>query len=251
MHYYKLDGSSCHEVTGKNGQLRPTTVADARKLRLFPSVTTVMQVLDKHMLTSWIIDQILDAAVRTPFHPEEYEAEKWKRGIRTASQKIGKDAAAEGTRVHSVLDKWFKTGKVVKKDSHYVEKCLELLNTTFPGREWISEKSFASEKHGFGGSVDLHCENIIIDFKTKNKEDIYSITAYDENKMQLCAYKEGLELPGNVRLFNMFISTAEEHEGECNLVEVKPKDISKYWNMFYTLTEFWRAKNQYDPRSAP
>ena len=41
-HWYDLDGQPCHEVPRAKGDgMRPTTLADARKLHLLPSVTNV------------------------------------------------------------------------------------------------------------------------------------------------------------------------------------------------------------------
>ena len=35
-HYYTKEGAPCYEVEAKNGQMRPTTLRDARKLSLVP-----------------------------------------------------------------------------------------------------------------------------------------------------------------------------------------------------------------------
>ena len=53
-HWYKQDGSPCYEVPyadPKKG-MRSTTIRDARKLNLVPSVTTILQVMDKPGLRS-------------------------------------------------------------------------------------------------------------------------------------------------------------------------------------------------------
>ncbi len=48
QHWYDRDGKAVFEVPkAKGGGTRPTTIADARKLNLYPSVTTVLSVLAK------------------------------------------------------------------------------------------------------------------------------------------------------------------------------------------------------------
>ena len=51
-HWYDAEGRSAHVVIGKNGKERNTTVADARKMGLLPSVTSVQSILEKPPL-SW------------------------------------------------------------------------------------------------------------------------------------------------------------------------------------------------------
>ncbi len=249
-HYYDTVGNSKHELIGANGKLRGTTIADARKLGLVPSVTTVMDVQAKPALIMWLQGQILDAVIKTPYHPHEWDAELYKTYILSESRRVGREAADKGTDIHNRLDQYFITKKKPKADLVYIEPVLEALNAAFGSDvEWISEEGFAHAS-GFGGRVDLHSKshNIIVDFKTKDKEDIKAVKAYDDHKIQLAAYQAGLRLPLKTRRYNLFISTAKGHEGECNLVEAK--DFDNAWDMFESLLTFWKAKNKYDPSLA-
>lgn len=247
-HYYDLDGKPRYEVTGVNGKLRPTNVTDAKKLGLVPSVTTVLDQLSKPNLINWIQEQLLDASILKPYKPEDWEnVQAYKDFLTTESRRIGKEASQKGTLIHDAIEQYFLTGKKDKKYRVYIESVIECLNDEFSSDViWISEESFASS-YGFGGKVDLHSKshNIIVDFKTKDKENIKAIKAYDEQKMQLSAYHMGLQLPMCARRFNLFISTAKGHEGEYNLVE--SEDYFKPWNMFYHLLEFWKERNNYNP----
>jgi len=48
MHWYDRDGKAVFEVPKAKGDgMRATTIADARKLNLYPSVTTVLSVIAK------------------------------------------------------------------------------------------------------------------------------------------------------------------------------------------------------------
>ena len=69
MHFYHADGSPRHfvEMTSRPGELRPTRITDVRKAAKagepwFPSVSTVLNILDKPALKNWLVDQHIDAA---------------------------------------------------------------------------------------------------------------------------------------------------------------------------------------------
>ena len=249
MHWYTRSGESRHEVMGKNGKLRATTLRDARIEFLIPSVTTIMDVASKPMLINWLQDQVLNAAIAYPYHPDEYDEKCYKSKIISLSKLVGKDAADRGNRVHAILDRFFMSREAESIDDiKYISKVKCLLDTTFgTDVDWVSEKSFA-HRSGFGGRVDLYSpsHNLVIDFKTKDKEDIASVVAYDEYKMQLVAYQEGLDLPPETRRFNLFISVAPGHEGKCILVEHKQSEYEQHMEMFYSLLYYWQAKNKYD-----
>ena len=53
-HWYRRDGEPLHSVPSAKGEPRPTTLRDARKLGLLPSVTNVLGVIAKPELTAWV-----------------------------------------------------------------------------------------------------------------------------------------------------------------------------------------------------
>lgn len=248
MHFYDSEGKSAHEIVGANGNLRPTTIRDARKLHLYPSVTTILDIENKPFLTQWLLNEMADACMSTPYHPHEFEADKYKAMLFSLTRKKARNAAERGTEIHNKLDNYFTTGKICRKDKKYIMPAIECLKDTFPNHTFISEKSFISEYYGFGGCVDLHAlgdENdcpLVIDFKTKDKESLDKVEQYDSHKMQLAAYQIGLQLPMNTRRFNLFVST---NTPGVKLVEAT--EFDKYFQMFYNLLRFWTLRNNYDP----
>lgn len=239
-----------HTIVGKNGKERTTSIADARKLRLFPSVTTVMDVQAKPALIEWLQQELLAAAILQPYHPQEWEVDEWKKTVLAKMRVKGRKAAERGTEIHGKLDKFFVSGgfDVEDVDNEYLVGAIKLIDDTFGLDGWVSEQSFSNTRAGFAGCVDLHhpTKNIIIDFKTKDKEGLEGVKQYDDHKMQLAAYQMGLELPNNTRRFNLFISVNEKTPGHCSLVECT--EFERYKNMFYHLHMFWMEKNKYDPR---
>jgi len=67
-HYYWPDGKPCYEVpnASKPGQMRKTTLADAKKLGLYPSPTTIMKILNNEVINNWRVNQALYHAMTTP-----------------------------------------------------------------------------------------------------------------------------------------------------------------------------------------
>ena len=160
---------------------------------------------------------------------------------------MGEEAAKKGNEVHDLLENYFKDGH---GDYKVINTATRLIKETFVNYEWIPEASFA-HRHGFGGRVDLHGHDgkgnyVIIDYKTKDKEDLAKVEQYDDHKIQLAAYQVGLQLPESTRRFNLFISVHEESLGECKLVECKQFD--KFRNLFYALMNVYQIKNNYYPQ---
>lgn len=249
MHFYDVDGNSAHELIGANGKLRSTTIRDARKLGLVPSVSTVKDVGIGYNIMAWMLNLLLESTIKLPYNNSLTEKD-WKADVMKHYNINRQKAAERGTEIHDKLDQYFIDGSICKKDERFLKPVIEKLNELFPGVVWISEASFCSKTHGFGGRVDLHSKthNIVLDFKTKDKNDITKVQQYDDHKMQLAAYQVGLELPSNTRRFNLFISTSEETPGECHLVECV--EFDKYITMFYAYLNLWKIKNNYDPCEA-
>ena len=67
QHWYDKDGNACFEVPkAKGGGMRATTLADARKMGLYPSVTTIMGVMAKPQLDDWKLQQVAERAYANP-----------------------------------------------------------------------------------------------------------------------------------------------------------------------------------------
>lgn len=274
-HWYDKDGNPKYTIKGVNGKIRPTTLRDARKLNLVPSVTTIMSVEDKPGLLTWKQQQLLKACIADPFDEEMYDEDFWKRKVITESELIGKSAADKGTIIHDALESWIKTETYKNIEnfsgdyslSDFVDPVAEFLIERFMGVDWVAEASFASSL-GFGGKIDLHSRPtkdrrpIVLDYKTKDTDDRKKLVAYDQHHMQTAAYAKGLEeigafvIPGEeqeteqisynaeaAERYNLFIST--HVPGMYELTE--STDFQREFGMFSNLLQFWQLKNNYVP----
>jgi hypothetical protein len=233
-HWYKKDdGSPMYTIVGANGKERDTTLRDARKLDLVPSVTTILRVAAAPGLDLWKQQQVLKAAVTVPRIDGEKE-EDWFSRIMQVSKETSAEAADRGTKMHNVIEDYFN--KHPGDMPGFAKETYFAVVKEFGSQKWITEKSFASDM-GFGGKVDLHCEDIVIDFKTKEMVDDKT-AAYDEQLMQLAAYRYGLGIP-DALCANVYV----DMQGNVKIIKHDPADMEKAWLMFTHLLSFYRIKN--------
>ena len=231
-HWYKQDGTPAYRIEGKNGKERNTTVRDARALGLVPSVTTVLGLVAKPGLNTWLQQQVLLAALTLPRIAGETE-ENWLERVMTDSKSTGRDAMDRGTMMHGVLERFYRG----EQDDYpvYVDQVDASIRIHFGhDQQWEAERSFAYE--GFGGKVDLIAENIVIDFKSKDKLD--KVEPYHEQLMQLAAYRHGLGKP-TARCANVYFTAA----GDVKLIEHSEDDLAAAWDCFQYLLAFYKRKN--------
>ena len=245
VHWYAQSGAPAYTVKAKDGSDRPTTLRDARKLNLVPSVTTVMKVAAKPGLDVWKNEQLLLAALTLPRMPDESEKSFIARVV-ADSKETGKRAAEAGTRIHEVIEQHFLGNK--SNRGYKVEETLFEHFKTHPDQPWLAERSFCSSL-GFGGKVDLYClpdqhapNGLVADIKTKDFGPDDKVDAYDEHLMQLAAYRHGLEVP-HARCANVFVSRT--HDKLVKVIEWSEEDLQRGWEMFQALLMFWKLKHNF------
>jgi len=247
-HWYSKEGETAYEVMGTNGKMRDTTLRDAKKYGYSPSVTTILGIVNKEALNIWKMNQLFDAMVASP--PKKFKDDgakaSYKRMVMAESARKGREAADRGTEIHDALDKYIKDGVIVEGMDQFVSPVIQLLLSRFGNVEWIPEMSFTHPDR-FGGKCDLHakpCEafpnGVILDFKTKATENFKGVKAYQENCLQLVAYRLGFNLP-KAECFNLFIST--HTTGDMMLHMWKEEDCKKSEVMFYHLLRYWQLNN--------
>jgi len=238
-HWYTRDGVPRYTVIGANGKERNTTLRDARKENLVPSVTTILNVASKPALIQWLQKQVLMAALTLPRRDGEPEDDYIAR-IMDDSKEQGRAAADAGTEIHASIQSFYE-GVPTSRHEEHVKATVNALDGHFGRQAWIAERAFAHEV-GFGGKVDLHAANIVVDVKTKDFTDPSKVDAYEDHLMQLAAYRVGLGMP-SARCANVFVSRSVP--GLVKIAEWDQADLERGWNMFHALLTFWQIKNQH------
>lgn len=251
VHWYKQDGAPQYTVKANDGSDRPTTLRDARKMNLVPSVTTILKVAAKPALEAWKMEQMLLAALTLPRLDNESEKGLIDR-IVADSKETAKKAANRGTDIHESIEKWMKGDgdvKHVRISFAFDDAVSDYFKTPKTrGEGWITEASFA--EMGFGGKVDLHRkpdafapDGIVLDTKTKEFSKGDKVVAYEEQLMQLAAYRYGLGMP-KARCANVFVSASEA--GTIHIHEWTDDELRRGWEMFQCLHNFWKLKNLFN-----
>lgn len=248
-HWYRQDGGPQYTVKAKDGSDRPTTLRDARKLNLVPSVTTILKIAAKPGLEAWKQEQMLLAALTLPRNAGETEKDLIAR-IVADSKETAKRAADRGTRVHESIEAWYEGVRPVEHQdiAQAFEESVFNHFKTHPFQPWQTETSFASEL-GYGGKVDLWCKpdesaptGIVLDAKSKEFVDGDSVAAYDEHLLQLAAYRHGLGVP-HARCANVFASVTKP--GLIKIIEWSEEELQRGWKMFNHLLAYWKLKNAF------
>lgn len=247
-HWYTADGRPAHELPAKAGGTRPTTLRDARRLKLLPSVTSVLGVLAKPGLDTWKQQQVALAALRCPKKDDESEEYWTKRVISEAFQQV-EDAADLGSRIHAALE----SGDVPEDLAVYVD----------PVFAWLAEKRLevvereivvVNARHGFAGTCDVIARGAagqmaVLDFKTRRTKPGQKVTPYDGQAMQIAAYAATYWGEDNLpRVYgaNVYISTTEP--GRLEVCPYQPEVLLAEWKAFRACCLLWRHFKGYDPR---
>jgi hypothetical protein len=244
-HWYAADGTPTYTVpnASKPGEMRPTTLRDARKLGLVPSVTTILRVANQPGLNRWKEQTLLHAALTLPRIDGESEDDFARRAMEdAAAQSLA--ARNKGTDIHGAIERRFRMLPTAPEFLPYIEAAQAALDSAaiISPTSGRMEHSFASPL-GYGGKVDLHGDDFVLDFKTKadwTDADVKRGLAYDEHGMQLVAYAHGLNI-AVPRLFNVFIAT--ESPGKWHVHEWPAGGHGRLWSMFTALLEYWKAAN--------
>lgn len=238
-HWYYPDGRPAYTIIGKSGKERPTTLRDAKKFGLLPSVTEILKLSAKPGLVNWQIDQAIKAALTLPRIDGENDDQLLAR-IKADAQAQAKQARERGTQIHAWVQEGFE-GRLSHDDGlPFYRVASDAMNQTLLEGEypsWICEKSFAYGRF-FGGKGDLHNPRIICDIKTTDKP-LEGLKLWDEHIMQLAAYKHGLDLPSEAQGAILFIHSMNP---AARLIFAKPDELERGWRMFNALVDYFYAK---------
>lgn len=257
--WYSANGEPSHFL-GPNGS--PTTLREARKLKLYPSVTSILNILAKRNLEEWKRKQTMLAAIRLPDEDravllkmaERVEAGEeplegdgtwfkalWRRVEREASR-IAQEAAAEGTAIHDAIEASFLSRAFPERYRPHVAGVRRMLSDNFNGvTDWVIERSYASPL-GFAGKIDLHSPSIMAvgDHKGVAVEPDEDKKLDWEQNYQLGGYAELIQLPSDTgRGFNLFISRT--HPGHVRFHEWTPEKMQQGRDVFLNTLRTWQA----------
>lgn len=250
-HWYTVLGEPTHTVIAKgNGLPRPTTLADARKMNLLPSVTTIIDgVLRKPALEAWKIEQGVLACLTSPRLDGEAIDAFVERVLHTerVQEQESQIARDRGIEIHSALEGYYQGHGIPEEMKPWVKPVLGMLVTY--GELVATEKILVGP--GYAGKTDLILEAPdcwwLFDFKSTKK--LPNKGPWPEHKLQLCAYARayfGMTLDDKpIRTANAYVSTVDM--GEFIICEHEEPWRDTYNEGFEPVLRFWRWANNYQP----
>jgi hypothetical protein len=272
-HWYRRDGEPLHCVPAVNGEPRPTTLRDARKLGLLPSVTNVLGVINKPELVEWKMTQAVLAALTLPRRDGEDLGVFAKRVVEDAQSQV-KGAAEFGSAFHAGAEHVAKTLEVDPAGP-----CAAWLNRH---RDWFqancirtvwTERVLVSVELGYAGTADLLVEHqqhglTLVDYKTQGGAGARPPRAGGRNTagngrvgdaslpgweprvykswcQQLAAYRRAVGKP--MACMSVIVNSTEPSAPVEHLWS--EEELRAGLESFEAALVIWRNEKGYDPRS--
>jgi hypothetical protein len=244
-HWYDRNAELVSAVPMKTAEgTRPPTLADARKLNLVPSVTTVLKLLDKPALVTWAVGQAIEAAWRLPLTAEA-DPKEHLRVTREEANRYRDWAAEIGTKIHLGIE----TGQAVEPEVDEIVQAFGQWVATSPLVIHEAERRFVSPL-GYAGTVDAfgtwHGQPAIVDYKTQDFDDVKDVTFWDEHVLQLSGYAIGTREPARARVSLVISRTVPGLVG----VHHWQKDVDRWDNAWLSLWQTWQHMKNYYPQEA-
>jgi hypothetical protein len=235
MHWYTQDGKPCHfQADGKD-----TTLRHARKQSLVPSVTGILDIVDKPGLTNYLINQTMEAAWDNNNGIPAIGYTEWCKEVRQKAKEHSLNARDKGSAIHKALE---DDANGIEPTEHLdiVERVTEALESEFGDevKDLVPESSF-SHRLGFGGAVDLSSPGLILDYKTK-ADGLKKKMVYDTHIGQLAAYRCGLGFH-EARCGNVFIS-----DDEVRIVMLTEEELVWGLEYFQILLSLWKHTKKFN-----
>ena len=232
MHWYTVQGKPYHKHKGKD-----ISVAKARELGLFPSVSAIVDLMPRSdALERWKIKEISKRVFDAPC-PDFQDALDYAYA---SHFKALEKTQETGTSIHNAIEKRLLG---LDHDLHQetVDVVMDWLEVNYGKVDWKTEHTF-SHPDGYGGTCDLHSEDVVIDFKTKDFNPGDKVRGYPNHAAQLALYSRGLDIRGGEHV-NLFISRNKP----CVSSHVwQSKTIHKHKSTALCALKMWQSHNGFN-----
>ena len=261
-HWYRRNGEPLHSVPSAKGEPRPTTLRDARKLGLLPSVTNVLGVINKPELVEWKMTQAVLAALTLPRLDGEDLGVFAKRVVEDAQSQV-KGAAEFGSAFHAGAEQVAKSLEVDPAGPYAAWLNLH--------RDWFqancvrvvwTERVLVNTELGYAGTADLLIEHqayglTLVDYKTQGVKPGNKARAYNSWCQQLAAYRRAIQPslgsyggtsrePARITCLSVIVNSTEPSAPVEHVWS--EEELEAGLSSFEAALVIWRNEKGYDPR---
>ena len=251
--YSREDDGTAMQVQllkGKNGKMRKPTLRDARANEWVPGVTTIMRAGGSPaQLVRWRIEQAVLAALTLPRNDGETEA-AWLERLQEDMTATGREAAERGTDIHAALEAFYSGHMWATEHEARIKAVQNELREAGaePDIDPYQAERAVLHPMGYGTRADLHSCELVVDFKTKDGEEMPT-RLFDTHWMQLAATRKALEYScgypeDSQRCGIIYVSRTHD---TARWVEATPGSLKQGWEMFRHLHAYWTAKTGHMP----
>lgn len=260
-HYYQLleDGSvePRHFVPMKSdpSRSRGTRITDVKKWlkegkKVYPSVTTILQALDKPALSEWRINQHLQTVFELFSNDgiQSNDLDGFLSKVKAVTQERLDAAPKAGTDIHKVLEDYIEKGII--PESEVEQTICRNVEAKFNELGLVDVKCevyFANSTHGYAGCSDIVAEDkdgnrFIIDYKSKQTSEAFQKgkgKLYAEHYRQLGAYGNAI----HGAIFRGAIIYVDLESGEVDFTEASENDLHNGYMDFLDCLNIWTRNN--------
>ena len=196
--WYTRSGQPLRILRAANGRTRPTTLRDARRLGLFPAVTSILDVIARPVLQTWLVEQGILSSITLPRADDETPdafAPRVARDIDVHRAHV----ACLGARIRHAIGLTF-SGQIPDPEMAPYLAELEKWFAAADLGPLAVETDRVSLEWGFGGRIDLYAEingrPALVDFKLQHVKKARP-NFYENWPLQLAAHRQILREAGH------------------------------------------------------
>jgi hypothetical protein len=239
-HWYTASGESAYGAT----------LREARKENLYPSVTTVLNLIASPGLDAWKRTEAILAALTLPRNDGE-SLEDFAARVAIDMEQTASKAATIGTSIHDWIESYCH-GQYKTPPEGYEAVCYHVqqwIDDNVDLKRSTAEGTIVNQKHGYAGRVDLQGylldgKPFISDWKTQNLKAGKKFVFYPKWVQQLAAYAMEND---DVALVNIAVSSNKERP-EIAERWWTTEEARQGWEVFWHCLKIWQAEKGYKPQ---
>ncbi len=251
-HWYTLAGDPCH----LNEKGKPTTLREARKEKLLPSITTVLGIVDAKGLNIWKQNQIA-LAVHNSKREENEPLEDYFRRCIDEARSVPSDAAERGKEIHAVAEATLLGKDVSAEGDPQKQSVIDWIVANVE-QVFFAEKPLVHPELAMAGCADACVKlkdvegRVVIDFKTRKFKQYkthptWRAAWYTKDLRQLSFYADCLPDEPAPRVANVGINTAIDDPWPAEFKLWPEEEAAAAIEDVAAARVLWCSENKYKP----